>query len=106
MHQAVVGSGLRQRVEVCGEAVGAAGSEGDESGFVDVAAAVVVGDAVTDGACVMAWPSLYQTQKERSGVQGLSVAVIGDFVIDDGKDAAPVAVVWDIHCYLHFFHCQ
>ena len=51
--QAEAGSGLRQKVGVCGE--GGVGSEGDEGEFVGVesqgAVVVAAGGVVKDGAC-------------------------------------------------------
>lgn len=53
MGQAEAGSGLRQKVGVCGG--GGVGSEGDEGGFVGVesqgAVVAAAGGVVKDGAC-------------------------------------------------------
>lgn len=106
--QAEPGSGLRQRVGVCGE--GGVGCEGDESEPVGVeswGAAVVaaaVDDAVKDGAYEMGWTSQYQAQRGRSEVQRLSVAVNGG---GTGAASAVAPAVCGAHCYPHsFLRCQ
>lgn len=115
--QAEAGSGLKQRVGLCGEGVEAAaegavgcedgGSEivGVESSDGAVVAAAAGGGAVRGGACEMGWISRCQAQRGRSGVRRLSVAVSDGFAAADGEmGAAFVAApaVYDVQCCLRF----
>lgn len=117
---AEAGSGLRQKVGVCGEGVAAAEGgavyEGGGSEFVGVerwgvAVAAAVGGAVEGGAYERGRASPCQAQRGKSGAQRLSAAGSGGFAASDGgmgaaSAAAPAAAVCGVQHFLRFFlHC-